>query len=244
MQRKLKKESNEKRAKPSKKKVIIAVFLLSFAFLGSFLIYFILQLALNTSAPMVVVVSGSMEPAMYKGDLLFLQGVDPEDLEEGTIEDKDGDVIVYDARGLWSGAPDDPIVHRIVDKWENSSGWWFITKGDANSHVDGYDEDDHPNGIPIPEDRVIGKVVGRIPYIGWVKIALADSGLLIPLIIILAVPLIISIIMDVFKEEEEGQKKEKKKEFKIKRLPTSKEENKEAPPKELRLPKKGEDFDS
>ncbi|MHA1146813.1 MAG: signal peptidase I [Promethearchaeota archaeon] len=228
---------------PSKKKIIIAVFLLSFAFFGSFLIYFIMQIALNTSTPMVVVVSGSMVPTMYKGDLLFLQGVDPSDLKEGTIEDKKGDIIVYDASDLWDGAPDDPIVHRIVDKWHNESGWWFITKGDANDNVDGYDVDDNPEGVPIPGDRIIGKVVGKIPYIGWVKIVLTESGLLIPLIIILAVPLVISIIMDVFKEEEEEDKKEKKKKFKIKKNLKEKRQSEEDSAKQSKSPEKRSDFD-
>ncbi|TFF90682.1 MAG: signal peptidase I [Promethearchaeota archaeon] len=206
--KRLKKKDKEDREKPSTKKIIIAVFLIGFAFFGSFLIYFILQVALNTPTPMVVVVSGSMEPELYKGDLLFLQGVEPEDLRDGTIEDKDGDIIVYDARGLWDGAPDEPIVHRIIDKWHNESGWWFKTKGDANSMIDG--ERDVEGGVPIPEDRIFGKVVGKIPYIGWVKIFLTETNLLIPLIVILAVPLIVSIIMDIFKEEDEEEAERKK----------------------------------
>lgn len=190
-----------------KKKIAIAIFLIVFAFSGSFLIYFILQVSLNTQTPMVVVISGSMEPNIHKGDLLFLGGIEPEEIKSGTIEDKEGDVIVYDARGLWDGAPDEPIVHRVIDKWENESGYYFLTKGDANSS---------PDKSPVPEDRIIGVVVGRIPYIGWVKIFLTDTGLFIPLMVILAVPLIISIIWDVVKEDlEEDKKKIEKEEDKI-----------------------------
>lgn len=201
------KKKRKNKEEVPKKKIAIAIFLIVFAFSGSFLIYFILQVSLNTQTPMVVVISGSMEPNIHKGDLLFLGGIEAEEIKEGTIEDKDGDVIVYDARGLWDGAPDEPIVHRVIDKWENESGYYFLTKGDANSF---------PDKAPVPEDRIIGVVVGRIPYIGWVKIFLTDTGLFIPLMVILAVPLIISIIWDVVKEDvEEDREKREKDEDKI-----------------------------
>jgi signal peptidase len=201
----LKTGSNKKKSKEtqstSKRKIIIAVILIFFAFSGSFLIYFILQISLNTNTPMVVVISGSMEPTILKGDLLFVQGKDPDLIKNGTIEGKEGDVIVFDAWNLpgWSFPPRDPVVHRVVDKWYDG-GWFFLTKGDANPTVD---------DAPIPENRIFGVVVGRIPYIGWVKILLTDSGLLIPLLVIVSALLIISIIWDLFKKDEESKDKKK-----------------------------------
>lgn len=199
-----KRSSKDHKEKKSNKKIIIAVIFISFAFFGSFLIYFILQITLNTPNPMVVVVSGSMEPNIHTGDLLFLRGVsDPSTIKNGTIEDKTGDVIVYDARGLWVNAPAEPIVHRVVNNIViNESGYFFWTKGDANSGVD---------EAIVPADHIIGVVVGDIPYIGLVKIVLADTGLLIPIIVILSVLLIISIIWDFIKEEKDDSEKSKKK---------------------------------
>lgn len=184
-----------------KRKIIIAVILIVFAFSGSFLIYFILQITLNTQTPMVVVVSGSMEPTLLKGDLLFLQGKDPAQIKNGTIIGKEGDIIVFDARNLpgWTHPPNDPIVHRVVDKWYDG-GWFFQTKGDANFVVD---------EAPVPESRILGVVVGRIPYIGWIKILLTDSGLLIPLLVIVSALLIISIIWDIVKKDDDGRDKKK-----------------------------------
>ena len=153
---------------------------------------------------MVVVVSGSMEPKLHKGDLLFLRGKDAENIKNGTIEGKEGDIIVFDARGLWVNAPSDPIVHRVIDKWYvNGDGWYFKTKGDANSF---------PDEGEVPESSILGVVTGRIPYIGWVKIVLTDSGLLIPLLVIVSALLIISLIWDITKKEddEEEIKSEKK----------------------------------
>ena len=189
----------EKEKKPiSHKKVIIAVVMISIAFFGSFLLYFGLQVALNTEAPIVIVVSGSMEPSIREGDLLFVMGTNPELIKNGTAEDKNGDVIVFDARGLWPGAPEEPIVHRVVDKYLVNDTWHFWTKGDANSI---------PDKAPVPEDKIIGVVIGGIPYIGWVKILLTKYNLLIPLLIIVSVLLVISIIWDIFQGEDEDQKK-------------------------------------
>jgi signal peptidase len=202
----LKTGSNKKKSKDtqstSKRKIIIAVILIIFAFSGSFLLYFILQISLNTNTPMVVVISGSMEPTILKGDLLFVQGKDPTLIKNGTIAGKEGDVIVFDAWNLpgWFSPPRDPVVHRVVDKWYDG-GWYFLTKGDANPTVD--------DG-PIPENRILGVVVGRIPYIGWVKILLTDSGLLIPLLVIVSALLIISIIWDIFKKDEDNKNKKKR----------------------------------
>ncbi|NVM34925.1 MAG: signal peptidase I [Candidatus Lokiarchaeota archaeon] len=195
----------KKKEKSSKKKIIIAIVLIIFLFSGSFLIYFIMQISLNTNTPMVVVVSGSMEPNLLKGDLLFLKGRDPATIKSGTIEGKEGDIIVFDARNLpgWIHPPSDPIVHRVIDKIYDN-GWLFLTKGDANPT---------PDDGWVPESRILGVVCGRIPYVGWVKILLTDSGLLIPLLVIVSTLLIISIIWDIVKKEDvevEGKKKGEK----------------------------------
>ncbi len=197
------KNSNEKEKTPiSHKKVIIAVVMICIAFFGSFLLYFGLQVALNTEAPIVIVVSGSMEPNIREGDLLFVMGANPKDIKNGTAEDKNGDVIVFDARGLWAGAPEEPIVHRVVDKYLVGDTWYFRTKGDANSL---------PDQELVPESRIIGVVIGGIPYIGWVKILLTESGLLIPLLVIVSALLVISIIRDIFQDENGDEDEDQKK---------------------------------
>jgi signal peptidase len=191
--------SEDSRKQVTRKKVIVAVLLISFAFFGSFMIYFILQVSLNTQTPVVVVVSGSMRPTINEGDILFVQGRDPSLIQNGSAVEKDGDIIVFNAYGLWLSAPKDPIVHRVIGKWYENGTWYFQTKGDANSL---------PDPVPITEDRVIGVVIGGIPFIGWIKIVLTDSGLLIPLLVIISVLLIISIARDFLKEEKKEPEKE------------------------------------
>ena len=188
--------------KPSlKRKIIVTVILLVAAFSGAFIIYFIMQVALNTNTPMVVVVSGSMEPNLHKGDLLFLRGTDAENIKSGTIEGKEGDIIVFDANGLWPHAPADPIVHRVIDK-KDDNGWLFLTKGDANTS---------PDPTWVPAYRILGVVVGRIPYIGWVKITLTDSNLLVPLLVIVSILLVVSVVWDIVKKDEDETKSDDKK---------------------------------
>ena len=60
-----------------------------------------LKLVLNTHYPLVVVTSGSMEPNIYRGDLLVIGNKDPEDIKNGTHENEEGDIILYDAND-WS----------------------------------------------------------------------------------------------------------------------------------------------
>jgi signal peptidase len=186
-----------------KKRIIVTIIILGVAFSGAFLVYFIMQVALNTDTPMVVVVSGSMEPKLHRGDLLFLRGKDGENIKNGTIEGKEGDIIVFDAHGIWSNPPPDPVVHRVIDKWYVvGDGWYFTTKGDANSL---------PDLGEVPESNILGVVVGRIPYIGWVKIVLTDSGLLIPLLVIVSILLVISLVWDMVKNEDDEEKVKNKK---------------------------------
>jgi len=83
-----------------------------------------LGLLTDSPSPIVVVLSGSMEPVFHRGDLLVLsnrkQAVDV------------GDVVVYNVKGR-----DIPIVHRVIKQhWrrdENGTEKQFLlTKGDNN----------------------------------------------------------------------------------------------------------------
>ncbi len=61
-----------------------------------------LRFALHTDSPLVIVVSGSMEPVFYRGDVVLLKGVtDPSQV-------KVNDVIVYKRPGYPY-----PIIHRV-----------------------------------------------------------------------------------------------------------------------------------
>jgi signal peptidase I len=130
---------------------------------------------LKTQIPVAIIKSNSMDPYLRKGDLVIVKGIkDDSSIREGSIADRNGDVIVFNASGLWEKAPKEPIVHRVVEKWKNGSIWYFRTKGDANPKVD-------PSAIP--EDRILGIVKRVIPYVGWGKIVLMQISFIIQIAI-------------------------------------------------------------
>jgi signal peptidase I len=84
---------------------------------------------MDTPSPIVVVLSGSMEPVFHRGDILLLNN------RKKAIEI--GDVVVYNVNGR-----DIPIVHRVIKQhWtdKHSKGvekQYLLTKGDNNPYDD------------------------------------------------------------------------------------------------------------
>ncbi|MFC5366801.1 signal peptidase I [Salinirubrum litoreum] len=95
-----------------------------------------------------VVLTGSMEPAISPGDAVVVDAVDPASIVAG-------DVITFQR----SAANDIPTTHRVMDVVNGDAGLAFVTKGDANEDVD---------ASVVTPDRVVGKVVLTIPFIGYV----------------------------------------------------------------------------
>ncbi|HLC97150.1 MAG TPA: signal peptidase I [Candidatus Nanoarchaeia archaeon] len=163
-----------------------------------FLVYPGLGLILSTSHPVVAVVSSSMEHsaqfdewwgengAWYstinmskedfssysfangfnKGDIMILQGRNPADIEVGEV------LVFISSR---TNPKPDPIIHRVVKKWEENGVFHFQTKGDNNARQinecqGGYCifEND------IGQNQVVGKALFRIPLLGYIKIWFVD----------------------------------------------------------------------
>lgn len=61
-----------------------------------------LMVVTGSESPIVVVLSGSMEPAFHRGDLLFLTNFREEPVRVG-------DIVVFKVEGR-----DIPIVHRVI----------------------------------------------------------------------------------------------------------------------------------
>lgn len=151
--------------------------------LVKFIVYPGLGLLLGTTHPIVAVVSGSMEHngnfdtwwqqqaeryeilgitqaqfATYrftngfnKGDIMIIIG--PNNL-------KIGDVIVF------IGSAPEPIIHRIVAIHADGT---YQTKGDSIYNPGSRDDEKN-----IPQGRIIGKAVFRIPHLGWLKILFVE----------------------------------------------------------------------
>jgi len=116
----------------------------------------------GSESPIVVVLSGSMEPGFYRGDLLFLT-------HYRHIPIENGEIVVYRLKER-----EIPIVHRVIKRHENSETGEikYLTKGD-NNQVDDRGLYNPGQKWIIPED-ILGRARGQIPYIGIVTILLND----------------------------------------------------------------------
>uniref|UniRef100_A0A8C4R9L6 Signal peptidase complex catalytic subunit SEC11 n=1 Tax=Eptatretus burgeri TaxID=7764 RepID=A0A8C4R9L6_EPTBU len=115
----------------------------------------------GSESPIVVVLSGSMEPAFHRGDLLFLTNYHDEPVRVGEI-------VVFKVEGR-----EIPIVHRVIKIHEKETGVVkFLTKGDNNS------VDDRglykPGQNWLEQKDVVGRARGFVPYIGMVTILMND----------------------------------------------------------------------
>ncbi|CAO3653514.1 unnamed protein product [Mucor hiemalis] len=119
-----------------------------------------LAVVTNTESPIVVVLSGSMEPAFHRGDLLFLSLPKHDPVEIN-------DICVFKLPGR-----DIPIVHCVVKVHEDANKEYILTKGDNNHRDDRvlYDR----RQMWIHRDNVVGKVRGFMPYVGMVTILMND----------------------------------------------------------------------
>lgn len=120
--------------------------------LGIFLLIAVVAICLPLTLPkafgyhIYTVISGSMEPAIMTGSLVYIQECAPEDMQEGDI------IAFYGAKDQAS-----IITHRVVENRVLMGE--FITKGDANNTQD---------MNPIPYGNFIGRVTRVIPSVGGI----------------------------------------------------------------------------
>lgn len=98
-----------------------------------------------------IIVSPSMVPNINVQDAIIIGRTNPNDL-------KQGDIISYLATdSYYSGKV---ITHRIIGIEDVNGELLFRTKGDNNNVAD---------GVLVNEDNVYGKVLFRIPFLGYVR---------------------------------------------------------------------------
>jgi signal peptidase len=114
---------------------------------------FLLRNSLGTENPMMVVISQSMIPTLGVGDFIFIEAIDDFD-DVNAAPPPDGDILVF----IRPGFEDEYIVHRAIGKHENDDEWVYTTKGDNNMF---------PDGVPVSEQLVIGRVINRLPVVGY-----------------------------------------------------------------------------
>ena len=125
----------------------------------------LLVVVLLAASHLNVVVSGSMEPVFYRGDIVVVEKANFLGISEFDPNDVQvGDIVVYDA--VWYN---NPVIHRVINITEINGTTMYMIKGDNNDRPDPYYVT--PNQI---RDRVLtfGDSPIVIPKIGYVTIIL------------------------------------------------------------------------
>ena len=128
-----------------------------------------LKVALHTDSPLVIVVSESMEPVFYRGDVVLLKGINEDNIDDVQVND----VIVYKRPGYQY-----PIIHRVREikliKLEGKVEKCFVTWGDNNWAPD----PDYPTPegmVPcVPAYAVEDKALLVFPKIGLIPLVIRE----------------------------------------------------------------------
>ena len=92
----------------------------------------IIIIGLVAAEHMNVVVSGSMEPVLYRGDIVVVEKVNflgINEFDPNTL--KVGDIVVYNARWF-----PNPVIHRVINVSEVNGAKYYTIKGDNNPTED------------------------------------------------------------------------------------------------------------
>ena len=127
-----------------------------------------------------VVLSGSMLPEIAIKDIVVTKKVPAEELEVG-------DIITFISPDTRYGGIS--ITHRILDKsYDESLGsYTYRTKGDNNNVAD---------TALVPNTNILGKVILKVPKLGYIQDLLSSKG---GLIIIVLIPCLVILSYDIMK---------------------------------------------
>ncbi len=156
-----------------------------------------LKAGLRTEYPLLTVASGSMVPTLNIGDLIAVQGV--ENPSELSVAPKpDGEIIVFKSPRIEG----ELIVHRAVYKEFHEDLWYFRTQGDANYGPDNWWGSDTWNGM-ISQNRLVGRVVGKAPLIGYIPLYIRTREGIILIVILIVLILMAEYLPVLLKKQPE-----------------------------------------
>lgn len=157
--------------------------------LGTLLLIIIVAAYLPITIPrafgyeIYTVISGSMEPAIPTGSLVYVKYIHPEEIQTE-------DVIAF----YGTDADGSIVTHRVVS---NSAAMGnFITKGDANS-------DNDMN--PIPYANYIGKVQLSVPELGGIFQTITGTNGKIAAVSMIGLAIVLEILAAVLQGKREKE---------------------------------------
>jgi signal peptidase len=143
-----------------------------------------------------IVKSGSMEPSIPTGSVIFVRNVQPSQVTPGDVITFRTETPQPDPRIEGEGPMEDRdsvhmITHRVVEKQDNGDTTLFKTKGDANENAD-------PGWVE--GDRLVGESFLTVPYFGYLLVWLGSLQALILLVILPAFLLVLLEITSIVRE--------------------------------------------
>lgn len=159
-------------------------------FFSTILMVVLLALAAVLIVPVILgytelaVLTGSMQPTIPVGSLIYVKEVEPSTLQVG-------DVVTYQLEG------DTMVTHRVVEV--NPDGGYLVTQGDANEDPDGQ----------ITFDRIVGKMDFHLPYLGYISMNIRTKTGIFAICGTLIAIILLTFIPEIFSNEEEEEEKTK-----------------------------------
>lgn len=159
-----------------------------FKVIGNLLIGLIILACLPVAVPKLLgiqtynVISGSMEPSISVGSIVYVKNAEFDALAEG-------DVIAFE-----SGAS--VVTHRITSI--DSQSKLITTKGDAN---------DTEDFVPVAYVNVIGRVVAHVPFLGYLASWLSEITGKVIAVMLLIIGLLLSNAGDKSQDKEKAENK-------------------------------------
>lgn len=138
-----------------------------FVILGLASLSLLTLLPLRTPIKPYIVLSGSMNPTILEGSIVFVK--------RGFNDIKKGNIVTFKR----PGKPQENVTHRIVGEDKSKGRTVYITKGDANTA---------PDLWVVPKESIWGKAIFSVPFLGYV-ISFAKTKL--GVILLIALPLVI-----------------------------------------------------
>ncbi|MBD3172795.1 signal peptidase I [Candidatus Bathyarchaeota archaeon] len=109
----------------------------------------------NNFTPLMVVTTGSMEPTIKPGDLIYVKGVPADEIQVNDI------ITFKPPRDYVRGTL---ITHRVIDIQYDSNEIYYKTKGDNNPSVDPW---------TVTSKDLVGRQTAVLPNVGsfflWIK---------------------------------------------------------------------------
>lgn len=129
-------------------------------------------------APLIVL-TGSMEPGIKIGDLIFVKEIDASEVEVGDV------IAFFDPDGNGTSI----LTHRVKEISEENGKRYFTTWGDANNGA--------VDRLPVPEEKLVGRYTDfRIPGAGNVAMFMQTTA---GLIICVFLPLVLLVGWDIYR---------------------------------------------